>query len=167
MKIRRSEIESLVNLLLYSFKNGNNLPFVIPTKTCPDLKPSKNLKMKRCNKKHSEIVVKSYLPDGKKYRLLYHGMHTTGRDVYTFDQEEEILKQIIIKSMKKKKYGGKTLLEVRKIKKMLYQNSKNNSDKRIRSFTMRLTDKEMKSIESKAQNRGLELSDYGRMKLLF
>lgn len=160
MKARRSEIDSLINLLLHSFRNGKNLPFIIPTKTCPDLKPSKNLKRKYCRKKHSEIIVDSYMPEEKKYRLLYYGMHTS-KNVYKFDQEEDVVKQIIKKSMLKQKIRGRALLEVRTLKKLL----KKNDDKRTLGVYIRVSVKEKKSILFKAQNRGLEVSDYIRMKL--
>jgi len=160
LKARRSEIDSLINLLLYSFREGKNLPFTIPTKTCPDLKPSKHLKIKSCRKRHSEIVVESYIPEEKKYRLLYYGMHTS-KDVYKFDQEQEVVKQIIKKSMVKKKFNHRTLLEVRTLKKLL----KKNDDKRTLGIYIRVSVKEKKSIVFKAKNRNQEISDYIRMKL--
>lgn len=160
MKARKSEIDSLIDLLLYSFKNNTNLPFKIPTMTCPDLKPSKNLKRKYCRKRHSEIVVQSYLPEEKKYRLLYYGMHTT-KDVYMFDQEEQIVKQIIKKSLLKEKYGGKKLLEIRSIKKLL--------GKRLIKYNkvirIRISQKQYNSLVSKVGNRNLGISDYVRLKL--
>lgn len=148
-------------MLLYSFKNGKNLPFTIPTKTCPDLRPSKNLKGKKCKKRHSEIVVESYLIEEKKYRLLYYGMHTSN-DVYKFDQEQEIVKQIIKKSMFKKKYNHRALLEVRIIKKLI---DETNADKKPIWRTFRITEKQNLSLIAKAKKRNLEISDYIRMKL--
>lgn len=160
MKARRSEIESLINLLLYSFRNGKNLPFTIPTKTCPDLKPSKNQKRKPCRKKHSEIVVQSYLPEENRYRCIYYGMHDS-KNTDQFDQEESIIKMIIKRSLKKKKYGGKTLLEIRKIKTIV---SKNDVE-RTKLIAFRVSEKEWKSIDAKSRKRSLEKSDYIRMKL--
>ncbi len=160
MKARRSEIDSVVKLLLYSFRNDHNLPFVIPTKTCPDLKPSRKEKRRACRKKHSEIVVEKFLPETKQYRCLYYGMHTTDKpDV--FDQEEDIVKMMIKRSLKKKKYGGKTLLEIRKLKKLLKKTEVN----RTLGIFIRVSVKEKKSIVDKAKNRDLETSDYIRMKL--
>lgn len=160
MKARRTEIDSLINLLLYSFRNGDNLPFVIPTKTCPDLKPSKKLKKRKCKKRHSEIVVQAYLPTEKMYRCLYYSMHEP-KNIDQFDQQEEIVKSILKRSLTKKKYGGRTLLEVRRLKKILDK----NQPERHKKITFRVSIKEWKSIHSKADNRGLEISDYIRMKL--
>lgn len=160
LKQRKTEIDSLINLLLYSFRNGNNLPFTIPTKTCPDLKPSKKEKRKPCRKRHSEIIVESYLPEEKKYRLLYYGMHSS-KDVFTFDQNEDMVKIIIRKSIMRKKYGGKTLLEVRNVKKLLMK----KDIVRTKLITFRVSEKEKKSIIAKAEKRNLEISDYIRMKL--
>ncbi len=160
MKARRSEIDSVINMLLYSFRNGNNIPFMIPTQTCPDLKPSKIGNRKSCKKHHSEIVVESYVPEEKNYRLLYYGMHTV-KGVYTFDQSPEMVKQIIKKSLLKKKYAGKTLLEIRNVKKLL----KKIDIDRTKLIAFRVSDKEKKSIIAKAEKRNLEISDYIRMKL--
>ena len=160
MKARRSEIDSMINLLLYSFRNGKNLPFTIPTKSCPDLKPSKKEKRKSCKKRPSEIVIESYLSEEKKFHLKYYGMHTA-KDVYEFDQDQLLVKQMIKNSLKKKKYGGKTLLEIRNVKKLL---KKIDTD-RIKQINFRLSEKEKKSIIAKAEKRNLEISDYIRMKL--
>lgn len=100
------------------------------------------------------------MPEEKKYRLLYYGMHTS-KNVYKFDQEEDVVKQIIKKSMLKQKIRGRALLEVRTLKKLL----KKNDDKRTLGVYIRVSVKEKKSILFKAQNRGLEVSDYIRMKL--
>ena len=145
---------------MYSFRNGKNLPFTIPTKTCPDLKPSKNYKRKPCRKKHSEIVVQSYLPEKNLYSCIYYGMHDS-KNTDQFDQEESIIKMIIKRSLKKKKYGGKTLLEIRKIKTIV---SKNDVE-RTKLIAFRVSEKEWKSIDAKARKRSLEKSDYIRMKL--
>ena len=161
MKARRSEINSLVSLLLYSFRNGKNLPFTIPTKTCPDLNPSKHLRKKSCRKRHSEIVVSSYDPKEKKYRLLYYGMHTS-KNVYKFDQEEEIVSQIIKKSITKKIYNHKALLEVKKLKKLV---KVADDEQKLKFRSFRISEKQDKSLIAKAKNRGLEVSDYIRMKL--
>ena len=150
----------MVNLLLYSFRNGHNLPFKIPTKTCPDLRPSKKEKKRACRKKHSEIVVEKYLPEKKQYRCLFYGMHSTAKPDQ-FDQEESLVKMIIKRSMKKKKYGGKTLLEIRKLKKLLKKTEVN----RILGIYIRVSVKEKKSIADRAKNSDLEISDYIRMKL--
>jgi len=87
-------------------------------------------------------------------------MHTA-KDVYNFDQEIGIVKQIIKKSLLKKKYGGKTLLEIRNLKKML----RKNDLERTKLIAFRVSEKEKKSIIAKSEKRDLEISDYIRMKL--
>ncbi len=160
MKARRSEVDGIVNLLIQSFKEGANLPFTIPTKTCPDLHPSKKFKKKKCRKRHSEIVVGHYIEEGNKYHLFYFGMHTK-KIIYEYDQEQDVLISMIKKSLQKKKIGGKTLLEIRKLKKIL-KTSKINRNKRV---TVRFTEKEFLGIQSKARIRNLEITVYMRMKL--
>lgn len=104
--------------------------------------------------------MESYIPEKKMYLCLYYGMHDA-RNVNKFEQSEEIVKSILKRSMTKKRYGGKPLLQVRKLKKTL---NKNQTD-RDEVITVRVSMKEKNSLKSKAKNRGLELSDYVRMKL--
>ena len=161
MKVRRSEVESLVKLLILSFKNGINLPFTIPTRTCPDLRPSKKIKKKKCKRRHSEIVVQSYIKDQNRFHLLYYGMHDP-EIVYQFDQEEVTLFRMIKKSMKKKKIRGKTLIEVRALKKIL----KTTKIRRHKRIQVRFSEEEYSIIQAKSQRRNLDFSDYIRTELL-
>jgi len=160
LKVRRSQIESIINLLLYSFKHDKNLPFTIPTKTCPDLQPSKNFKSKKCKKRHSEIIIQSYNEEIEKFHLLYYGVHNP-KIVAEFDQEEQLVKSLIKKSLQKKKFAGKTLLEIRSLKKIL----KKTDIERKLWLTFRLSPKEKKMLQSKAKTRELAVSDFIRMKL--
>lgn len=160
MKQRRSEIDSLVRLLILTFKNGANLPFVIPTKTCPDLQPSKKIMIKKCKKRHSEIIVQSYINEQNKFHLLYYGMHSP-KIVYEYDQDEELLFSMIKKSLKKKKIRGKTLIEVRNLKKIL----KTTKIRRHNRIQIRFSDQEYAIIQSKSKRRNLDFSEYIRMEL--
>jgi len=160
LKVRRSQIDSIINLLLYSFKQKKNLPFTVPTKTCPDLQPSKKIKRKSCKKRHSEIVIQSYNEEEKTFHLLYYGIHDP-KIVAEFDQDEQLVKSLIKKSLQKKKFGGKTLLEIRKLKMIL----KNTDIERKLWMTFRLSSKEKKMLQSKAKTRELAVSDFIRMKL--
>ena len=160
MKERRSQVDSLVKLLIISFKNGKNLPFLIPTKTCPDLKPSKKIKRKKCSNRHSEIVVESYNHEENKFHLLYYGMHLPNI-MYEYDQNEDVLTTMIKKSLKKKKIGGKTLIEVRDLKKIV-DITKINRPNRI---DVRYSDIEYSIIQLKAKRRNLDYSDFIRTEL--
>jgi len=160
LKARRSEVDSLIRLLILSFKNGTNLPFTIPTRTCPDLKPSKKIKKKKCKKRHSEVIVQSYNKDQNTFHLLYYGMHNS-KIVYEYDQDEEILFSMIKKSNKKMKIRGKPLIQVSFLKKIL----KITKIRRHKNIRVRVSDDEYLSIVSKSKRRNLDLSDYIRMKL--
>jgi len=160
LKVRRSQIDSLIKLLILSFKNGKNIPFTIPTKTCTDLKPSKNIKMKKCTKRHSEIVVQSYNQEQNTFHLLYYGMHSP-EIVYQYDQNEIVLLEMIKKSLKKKKIRGKTLIEVSDLKKIL-EVTKIIRRNRIQ---VRYSDIEYGMIQQRAKRRNLDYSDYIRTEL--
>jgi len=160
LKARRSEVESLVRLLILSFKNGTNLPFTIPTRTCPDLQPSKKIKKKKCKKRHSEVIVQSYNKDQNKFHLLYYGMHDP-KIVYEYDQEENTLFSMIKKGIKKKKIRRKSLIEVRVLKKIL----KTTKIRRHNRIQVRFSDKEYSIIVSKSKRRNLDFSEYIRMEL--
>jgi len=87
-------------------------------------------------------------------------MHTS-KDVYKFDQEELVVKNIIKQSLLKKKYAGRTMLEIRVLKKLV----KKNEIVRTKQINVRFSDKEKKSIVAKANKRDQAVSDYIRMKL--
>ncbi len=160
MKQRRSEIDSLIRLLIVSFKNKSNLPFTIPTKTCPDLQPSKKIDKKKCKKMHSEIIVQSYNKEQNKFHLMYYGMHSS-KIVYEYDQDEGVLFSMIKKSLKKKKIRGKTLIEIRNLKKIL----KTTKIHRHNRIQIRFSDEEYSIIQSKSKRRNLDFSEYIRMEL--
>lgn len=116
--------------------------------------------MKPCKKRHSEIVIQSYNDENETFHLLYYGVHSP-KIVAEFDQEEQLVKSLIKKSLHKKKFAGKTLLEIKNLKKIL---ENTNVDRKLwKSF--RLSEKEMKMLQSKAKTRQLELPDFIRMKL--
>jgi len=116
--------------------------------------------MKPCKKRHSEIVVQSYNEEKETFHLLYFGVHDP-KIVAEFDQDEQLVKLLIKKSLQKKKFAGKTLLEIKNLKKIL---EKTSIDRKLwKSF--RLSEKEMKMLQSKAKTRQLELPDFIRMKL--
>lgn len=91
---------------------------------------------------------------------MYYGVHNQ-KIVAEFDQEEQLVKSLIKKSLHKKKFAGKTLLEIRSLKKIL----KNTDIERKLWLTFRLSPKEKKMLQSKAKTRELAVSDFIRMKL--
>lgn len=160
MKTRRSEADSLIKLLIVSFKNNSNLPFTIPTMRCPDLPRSKKIKKKKCKKKHSEIVVESYNKEQNTFHLLYYGIHSP-KVQFQHDQDEHVLFSMIKKSLTKRKYGLKTLIQVKDLKKIL----KTTKITRHNRIQVRFSDTEYLNIQSKSKRRNLDMSEYIRMEL--
>jgi len=81
--------------------------------------------------------------------------------VYEYDQDEELLFSMIKKSLKKKKIRGKTLIEVRNLKKIL----KTTKIRRHNRIQIRFSDQEYAIIQSKSKRRNLDFSEYIRMEL--
>lgn len=160
MKPRRSQVDTIIKLLLLSFKNNQNIPFTIPTMLCPDQPRIRNKINKKCKKRHSEIIVHSYNKQNDTFHLLYYGIHVS-KVQFEFDQDEDVLFQIIKKTLLVKKYGLSSLIKIKDLRKIL-KTTKINRDKRI---TIRLSDKEYLAISSKAKRRNLEKSEYVRMEL--
>ena len=92
MKQRISEIDSLIDLLIYSFKHGKNLPFLIKTKNCPS-------KKKYCKRHHGEIIITEYKKDANKFHCDYFGVHER-KVIFEFDQSEVVLKKIFNKYLR-------------------------------------------------------------------
>ena len=162
MKTRRSQIDSLIKLLIISFKNKTNLPFTIPTNRCPDLRNSKKTKVKKCKKHHAEVVVESYNKEENTFHLLYYGMHIP-KVQFEYDQDEETLFNMIKKSLTVRKYGGAVrLLLVSDLKKIL------DTTKILRRnvFTIRFSDSEYLAIKARAKRRKLSIVEYIRSELL-
>lgn len=160
MKQRHSEIDGLVKLLVNSFKLGFNLPFTIPTMRCPDYILYKKNKIKKCRKRHAEIIVQAYNKTESTFHLLYYGMHIPNIQ-FEYDQDESILISMIKKSLTKRRRDVNTLLKVKDLKKIV-KSTKIIRNKRI---TVRFSEKEYLMIASKAKRRNLEKSEYVRMEL--
>lgn len=124
---------------------------------CPD----KRKLNKKCKKRHSEIVVESYNKKNNTFHLLYYGMHIS-KVQFEYDQDEDTLFSMIKKKVIQRKYAGKTLISLKKLKKIL-DVTKIIRQKRI---TVRYSDNEYSSITSKAKRRNLDKSEYVRMKSL-
>ena len=114
--------------------------------------------MKRCKRRHSEIIVQSYNKEENTFHLLYYGMHLP-KVVFESDVNDDIVYDTIKKSMNASKWGTKKLLEVRVIKKIL----KTTKIKRSKWLHVRITGNELMKLQSKANTRNLEVSDYIRL----
>jgi len=155
MKVRRSEIDGLIELLINSFKRSKNLPYQIKTNFCPT-------KKKNCRRHHGEIVVTSFSPETNKFHCIYYGVHIT-KSVLEHDQTEDILKKMVKKSLTKEHLGAKRLVTVKALKKIIRrENLKNNT-----CITFRCSSEEKQIIRSNAKKSGFsEMSDYIKLKLL-
>lgn len=78
-----------------------------------------------------------------------------------FDHDEDLVKTMLKKSIHRRKFGTKRILEIRTLKKLI----KNTDIERTSWMSFRLSKKEKKMLQSKAKTRELEVSDYVRMKL--
>lgn len=156
MKSRRSQVDSIIKLLILSFKNNKNLPFVIPTMICPDERKTN----KKCRKKHSEIVVDRYNKNDNTFHLLYYGTHVSSVQ-FEYDQDEDTVFSMIRKKVINRKYAGKKLIQLKNLKKIL-KTTKIIRNKRIQ---VRFSDAEYSSIISKSKRRNLDKSEYIRMEL--
>ena len=155
VKNRRSEKNGLLELLLSSFKRSKNLPYPIRTNLCPKSK-------KNCKRHHGEIVVESYDSDLKLFHCVYYGVHAP-KKIYETDQTEELVRNMIKKSLTKLYHDNKPLVTVREIKKILDIERKNAG--KMTGFACRCTVEQKEILRSIAKGKGLELSDYIIMKL--
>ncbi len=155
MKQRITEIDSLIDLLIYSFKHGKNLPFVIKTKNCPS-------KKKYCKRHHGEIVITEYKKDTNKFHCDYFGVHER-KIIFQFDQSEDVLKKIIKKyvttGIKQKRKNNQTLLLVRDIKKIV-----GKIDRPIVQ-RFRVNKKEREKLLVDAKKKDISVGDFIRLKL--
>jgi hypothetical protein len=155
MKQRITEIDSLVDLLVYSFKHGKNLPFLIKTKNCPTRK-------KYCKRHHGEIVVTEYKKDTNKFHCDYYGVHER-KVIFQFDQSEDVLKKIFKKYLrvqtKKNREKNEPLMLVRDIKKIV-----GKIDRPIVQ-RFRVNKKEREKLLADAKKKDVSVGDFIRLKL--
>ncbi len=155
MKQRITEIDSLVDLLVYSFKHGKNLPFLIKTKNCPTRK-------KYCKRHHGEIVVTEYKKDTNKFHCDYYGVHER-KVIFQFDQSEDVLKKIFIKFLrvqtKNNREKNEPLMLVRDIKKIV-----GKIDRPIVQ-RFRVNKKEREKLLADAKKKDVSVGDFIRLKL--
>jgi len=155
VKQRITEIDSLVDLLVYSFKHGKNLPFLIKTKNCPTRK-------KYCKRHHGEIVVTEYKKDTNKFHCDYYGVHER-KVIFQFDQSEDVLKKIFKKYLrvqtKKNREKNEPLMLVRDIKKIV-----GKIDRPIVQ-RFRVNKKERERLLTDAKKKDVSVGDFIRLKL--
>jgi len=156
VKHRISQIDSLVDLLIYSFKHGKNLPFIIKTKNCPTRK-------KYCRRHHGEILVTEYKKDTNKFHCDYYGLHERNV-IFEFDQSEEILKKIIKKYLRVRtkvdsKKSNEPFLLIREIKKIV-----GKIDRPIVQ-RFRVNKKERERLLADAKKKDVSVGDFIRLKL--
>ena len=153
MKKRQSQVEQLIDLLVQDFRKGLHLPYDVVTKSCPS-------KTKNCKERHGDIVITSYNKETGTFHNLYHGVHES-TPPHEFDQTENIVKDIIKRNTKKTTTGKKPFLTVKDLKKLVDQRRINKN--KIRSI--RFTGYEDEKIAMIAKERGMEVSDFIRMRL--
>jgi ABC-type multidrug transport system ATPase subunit len=155
VKHRISEIDSLVDLLIYSFKHGKNLPFLIKTKNCPT-------KKKYCKRHHGEIVVTEHKKDTNKFHCDYYGVHERNV-IFQFDQSEDVLKKIFKKYLrvqtKKNRQKNEPLMLVKDIKKIV-----GKIDRPIVQ-RFRVNKKEREKLLADAKKKDVSVGDFIRLKL--
>ena len=156
VKERKSEIDSLVDLLIYSFKQGKNIPFTIKTKNCPT-------KKKYCRRHHGEILVTNYKSDTNKFHCDYYGVHER-KIIFEFDQSEDVLKKIIKKYLRLRTKddsikNNEPFLLVRDLKKIV-----GKIDRPIVQ-RFRVNDKERERLLADAKKKGISVGDFIRLKL--
>ena len=155
MKQRITEIDSLIDLLIYSFKHGKNLPFLIKTKNCPTRK-------KYCKRHHGEIVVTEYKKDTNKFHCDYYGVHER-KVIFQFDQSEDVLKKIFKKYLrvqtKNNREKNEPLMLVRDIKKIV-----GKIDRPIVQ-RFRVNKKEREKLLADAKKKDVSVGDFIRLKL--
>jgi hypothetical protein len=156
VKVRRSEIDGLIELLINSFKRSKNLPYAIKTNVCPKYK-------KNCTRHHGEIVVISFDMETKKFHCKYYGVHIP-KTVFECDQTEDIVKSIIKKSLNTT-HRRKSLVTVKELKKFLKSPTK--SKEKMTGIAFRCSEEVKQTIRSNAKKNGFsEMSDYIILKLL-
>ncbi len=155
MKQRISEIDSLIDLLIYSFKHGKNLPFLIKTKNCPS-------KKKYCKRHHGEIIITEYKKDANKFHCDYFGVHER-KVIFEFDQSEVVLKKIFNKYLrlqtKTNREKNEPLMLVRDIKKIVGKINRPI----VQRF--RVNKKERERLLADAKKKGVSVGDFIRLKL--
>jgi hypothetical protein len=156
VKHRISQIDSLVDLLIYSFKHGKNLPFTIKTKNCPN-------KKKYCKRHHGEILVTEYKKDTNKFHCDYYGVHER-KVIFQFDQSEEILKKIIkkylrVRTKQNHSKSDEPFLLIRDLKKIV-----GKIDRPIVQ-RFRVNSKERERLLADAKKKDVSVGDFIRLKL--
>ena len=155
MKARKSQIQDLIELLISSFKRSKNLPYPIRTNLCPKSK-------KNCTRHHGEIVVESYDSNTKLFHCIYYGVHIA-KKIYETDQTEDLIRNMIKKSLTKLYHGKKPMVTVKELKKFLYSMRKTTDNS---PMTFRCSYEVKEIIRSNAKNLGLDVSEYIISKLL-
>jgi len=143
-------VDSLIELLIYSFTQGKNLPFELRTKLCPDKKRS-------CKKRHGDIVVENFNKEDQSFFCSYYSVHQK-KSVYSHQLSKLILKSTIKKIMKKRN-SKFLLLKVKDLEKFV------GKIERPINQHFRVSNEEKKILESKAKKKAISVSDYIRLEL--
>ncbi len=152
-------LEDYIDLLVESFKQKKNLPYKIKSgRACPDKNEKKN-----CRKKHGEIIVKNYDRKQKKFHVFHYSIHNP-KPVFDWWQDENTLKQMILKQTKKTSYGKKPLMRLIDIKKVL-EKSVNPHRYRSEQIFTRVTPDEKELLIKMAKKKDQKVADYVREKL--
>lgn len=153
MRNRVSHTNELIDLLIKSLKNNENLPFKIKTAKCPH-------NNSKCKKKHGEIVVTEFNKK-RMFHCKFYSVHESDM-VYEDDLDEEIVRNLISKSLKRKKHARKPLFTLKELEKVV---DKSNIY-RTEIFCIRCTKHEKKNLTKRAKNQKKDVSDLAR-ELLF
>jgi len=140
--------EVYIDLFLETLQDPKKLPFKIVRNMCPERK-------KHCRKRHGEIIIKSYNPETKKFRLLYYAIHQTGIK-YDYEQSHDTVKKFLLDSIKRNR------LKLKLIRQIL-ERGKTFRDNYI---GLRFTNTESKIIKQNAKKKNMKVYTYLRFRAL-